>query len=492
MREGAAGVATIRKWTGRESRALREASRMSVREFAERLGVSDRAVSKWEAGGEKAVPRPDSQAMLDTMLRERVSDDDRARFAQVLAAEPDEARDELGQAGRKDQLAEPGEAEQSWSPASLLRIVTQHPAVSENDEASLNSDVIDGLVLGANRSDSSGAPVSVLVQASTADAAKLTMSAGRELIDSLAMEEYFEEVRRLSVAYNASTAGVDRYVLEKATELRGTLQKLTSAYREPSQSADLYLMIGLLSGICSYACLDLGYPDEAMAQARASFMMGDLAGHDGLRAWALGTRSLIARFQGRYDEALRYARRGLRYATSGTALVRLRCGEGQTLAHMGDADNAIDALNLARDARENVSSADVVNGLFTFTEAKQTYYSGSSLQWLSGDKNAAAAEGESARAIQMFQQAGPEDRSLADELLAHVYLGNSRLSLGEIEGSMEALRPVLDLPMPERNAWERKRMRQIASRLDRASFSDSRLAISAREEISSFVEVPRQ
>ena len=81
----------------------------------------------------------------------------------------------------------------------------------------------------------------------------------------------------------------------------------------------------------------------------------------------------------------------------------------------------------------------------------------------------------------------PENRALADELLAHVYLGNSRLTLGEVDGSMEALRPVLDLPVSERNSWQRKRMRQIASRLRSGYFSDSALAISARDEISAFV-----
>ena len=65
VRIGGADVTTIQKWTGRETRALREATRMSVRQFAIRLSVSDRAVSKWEAGAEDCVPRPDSQAMLD-------------------------------------------------------------------------------------------------------------------------------------------------------------------------------------------------------------------------------------------------------------------------------------------------------------------------------------------------------------------------------------------------------------------------------------------
>lgn len=49
-------MTTVRKWSGRETRALREAKRMSVREFAAHLGVSDRAVSKWEAGGLIYIP----------------------------------------------------------------------------------------------------------------------------------------------------------------------------------------------------------------------------------------------------------------------------------------------------------------------------------------------------------------------------------------------------------------------------------------------------
>lgn len=60
---------SVISWTGREVRLLREARRMSVREFAAHLGVSDRMVSKWEAGGTNIQPRPLNQAALDTSLR---------------------------------------------------------------------------------------------------------------------------------------------------------------------------------------------------------------------------------------------------------------------------------------------------------------------------------------------------------------------------------------------------------------------------------------
>ncbi|MEW2594309.1 DUF5919 domain-containing protein [Micromonospora aurantiaca] len=61
-------MTTVQKWTGRETRMLRHALRMSIRDFAEHLGVSERTVSKWEAGRDAVQPRPEMQAALDTAL----------------------------------------------------------------------------------------------------------------------------------------------------------------------------------------------------------------------------------------------------------------------------------------------------------------------------------------------------------------------------------------------------------------------------------------
>src|SRR5690349_12892958 len=55
-------------WTGREIKALRQAMRMSTAVFAAHLGVSDRMVSKWEAGGDRIRPRLQNQAVLDACL----------------------------------------------------------------------------------------------------------------------------------------------------------------------------------------------------------------------------------------------------------------------------------------------------------------------------------------------------------------------------------------------------------------------------------------
>lgn len=76
-------MVTVQRWSGREARLLRDALRMSLRDFAAYLGVSDRTVSNWEAGGAGYQPRAESQGILDTALG-RAPDDAKTRFAEAL------------------------------------------------------------------------------------------------------------------------------------------------------------------------------------------------------------------------------------------------------------------------------------------------------------------------------------------------------------------------------------------------------------------------
>jgi transcriptional regulator with XRE-family HTH domain len=89
-RPGGPDGVTVLSWSLVEVRALRAAVRLSVREFAVYLGVSDRQVSKWEAG---AVPRPTRQAMLDTVLRQADIQVQR-RFVGLVAATAEDSADD--------------------------------------------------------------------------------------------------------------------------------------------------------------------------------------------------------------------------------------------------------------------------------------------------------------------------------------------------------------------------------------------------------------
>ncbi|MFI2184801.1 hypothetical protein [Streptomyces sioyaensis] len=61
-------MTTVHHWTGLEARALRLALRLSVRAFAQHLGVAIRTISKWEKLLAATEPRQDTQAILDTAL----------------------------------------------------------------------------------------------------------------------------------------------------------------------------------------------------------------------------------------------------------------------------------------------------------------------------------------------------------------------------------------------------------------------------------------
>src|SRR5215475_7470646 len=76
-------MTTVPRWSGVEARALREAERLSVRDFAARLDINDAAVSKWEGRGATARLRPQTQQKLDAELL-ACGGDARARFERGL------------------------------------------------------------------------------------------------------------------------------------------------------------------------------------------------------------------------------------------------------------------------------------------------------------------------------------------------------------------------------------------------------------------------
>jgi DNA-binding transcriptional regulator YiaG len=80
------GVA-VGRWTGRESRALREVLRMSMRVFAEHLGVQTSTVSGWESNDTAPLRLP-TQAVLDQALK-LADADARTRFGLILASDAD-------------------------------------------------------------------------------------------------------------------------------------------------------------------------------------------------------------------------------------------------------------------------------------------------------------------------------------------------------------------------------------------------------------------
>lgn len=323
-------------------------------------------------------------------------------------------------------------------------------------------------------------------EANTRRTLAASLATTRDLMElaDLEMDDIHAGVAETSVDYLATAPAP---MLHRADTLRGdVLQRLRDYRHGPHERADLYVAAGRLSGVLAYAALDLGDPDAALQHANASARCARFAGDSELLMWARGTQSLIARFNGDYGIALDFARDGLQHAgeAPGTGEARLLCGEAQCLANLGDSRAANRTLDLAETARERVARPDSAPGLFEFSETKQRYYAGSSLIWLNGGDDARRAEREAMAAISSWQAMPPEQRSLDDERLAHIYVATARVQLGDVEGAAEIMRPILALPAEAQISWINKRAGRVASMLSAPRYARSGAAGELREAIN--------
>lgn len=92
--------------------------------------------------------------------------------------------------------------------------------------------------------------------------------------------------------------------------LRDRAFEFLEGRQPPQYTRDLYVAADVLCGVLANASFDLGRYDAAETQARTAFMCGELAGHNGLRAWVRGLQALIAYWDGRPHDAVRLAEAG--------------------------------------------------------------------------------------------------------------------------------------------------------------------------------------
>jgi DNA-binding transcriptional regulator YiaG len=325
-----AGVTAIQKWTGREARALREAMRMSVRDFAARLGISARAVSKWEAGGEATVPRPDSQAMLDTTL-ETLSPSMRGRFELLLG---------IG-------INKVGE----------LKDLTAQEAASQNAEGSAPNDSPNSALMefipGAR------APLcSVDAVEDTSDVLSRVQKLHRGTVHPEVIRQLQATTRRVVTHYETQRHAVLVPILLKQ---RAFVEHILSECRHPAQQQELYRIAGATSGVLGYVAVGRGDFPVARAYCLEAFQLGDFAGDATLQAWARGLQSFCEYYAGEYGEALHLAEDGLAYARSGPQSVRLAInGVSRAMGKLGDSEGVHRSVD---EAYELLSRNDVPDGV---------------------------------------------------------------------------------------------------------------------------------
>jgi transcriptional regulator with XRE-family HTH domain len=311
----------IQTWTGREARALREAMRMSVRDFAARLGISARAISKWEAGGETMVPRPESQSILDTAL-ESVSSNVRDRFELLLSSGWNRSSATGVLTGHSSSLPHGHAIEQRDNAGSFLpRSLPGSRALLLPDDQRTTEDAFD-----------------LLSRMQKLHRGTVHPEVVRHLQNS--MQHVVTQYETLSHSATAATL----------VKQRALIEKILRECSHPRQQQRLYKVAGAASGVLGYIAVGRGDFPLARIYCLEAFQLGDFAQDPNLQAWARALQSFCEYYAGQYDDALHLAKDGLSYAQAGPQSVRLMInGVARALGKLGDTEGVHRSIHEAYD-----------------------------------------------------------------------------------------------------------------------------------------------
>jgi transcriptional regulator with XRE-family HTH domain len=318
------------------------------------------------------------------------------------------------------------------------------------------------------------------------DAARFAREVSASKISSSTFDHIDIEIRRFATDYVSQPLSE---LFVDIRELRADVFRLVQSNRSPVQMRELYLSASRLSGLQAHICLDLGHYRAAQTQAHVAFLCGELAGHNGILAWVRSLQSLVAYWDGQLRDAVEFARDGARYFSRGSIAARLPSLEARASAGLGDKRGALAALERAQQARAFVGPEDDA-GVFTFPEAKQAVYAGTTLLTVGDGDTAPRAVQESSYALKLYEAAAPADRSSGDILAARLDLGRAYLRQSDVDGLADQLRVVLVAPQVRRTASIVKRAASIGESLGSTRYANSPQSRQLREEIASFCAPP--
>ncbi|SCE35421.1 hypothetical protein GA0115241_113858 [Streptomyces sp. DpondAA-D4] len=241
--------------------------------------------------------------------------------------------------------------------------------------------------------------------ADTELSARLARHAAETNVNTLVLEQFDADVERL--ARDFVSRPLPCLIPEIRTAQEGVFQ-LLEGRQHPSQTRHLYVVAGWLSGLAAHVSLDLGNRSAAATHVRTVVQCAEISEHSPLRAWARSFQSLAAFWAGDYRRAGDLAQAGQsegRGPGTGTIKARLLSLEARARAAEGDNRSALRVLALAREAR-GAAGPDELPGVFSFPEAKQWAYAGTTLLAVGGNEQIQQAVGASNRAVELPGRAG--------------------------------------------------------------------------------------
>ncbi|MFJ8232230.1 helix-turn-helix domain-containing protein [Streptomyces sp. NPDC094448] len=316
--------------------------------------------------------------------------------------------------------------------------------------------------------------------ADTELSARLARHAAETNVNALVLEQFDADVERLARDFVSRPLPL---LIPEIRTARGAVFRLLEGRQRPSQTRHLYVVAGWLSGLAAHVSLDLGDRSAAATHARTVVQCAEISEHSPLRAWARSFQSLAAYWAGDYRRAGDLAQSGHsegRGPGAGTIKARLLSLEARARAAEGDNRSALRVLALAHEAR-STAGPDELPGVFSFPEAKQWAYAGTTLLAVGGDEQTRHAIGASNRAVELYH-AGPEgDRSPGDLQAAHLDLATAYLASGQVERAGAKLSEIFTAEMF--TASITIRLRNLAALLGSEPYRGAQPAVDLRAHI---------
>src|SRR5436305_1315130 len=190
-------------------------------------------------------------------------------------------------------------------------------------------------------------------------------------IGSLTLDQLEADLRWLAHAYlNQPLAEL----FFPTVQLRNLIFTLLERNRYPEQTRQLYLIAGQTCLLLAKASKDFGSLAAAETHARTAWLCAELADNHDLRAWVRGYQALSAYWDGRPADAVRFVEGGQRFPARGSATLFLPSVHVRAAGLMSDTRAITAALVAGDTAGEQTQPDDLAGGIFLFPAAEQALY----------------------------------------------------------------------------------------------------------------------
>lgn len=257
------------------------------------------------------------------------------------------------------------------------------------------------------------------------------------------LEDLLSEIGRLAIEYVHTPLWS---MFEDLVATRDVIFGLLDRRQRPNDARELYFLAGTTCLLLAHASHNIGNRQAAFIQLQSAATCAEMAQRGSLHAWCRSTEALINEGLGRPRVAIDSAVEGQQFKACGESRAMLAGIEARAAARIGNHERALAAIERFRAERDRPGPPDDVcqlGGVLSFPAAKQEYYLGS-VYGLLGKHGEAERHAEAA--LVAYENGPAEARSYGDEALARLDVTNARLSVGDLDGGLAAVSPVLALP----------------------------------------------